>query len=113
MTIAASGTDVDVEVAVDGDGQLRWLGLQRWKDSAKPPGLAPFGGTVDSLHTAPNGVRIAGSGSVGWDWRTPQQSDGTFFRYRITAAGFAATSPARTEPRSRRTQSDHSAPQNC
>jgi hypothetical protein len=88
VTIAAAGADVGVEVAVSDDGQLRTLGLQRWQDSAKPPTLAPFGGSVDSTFTADNGVRIAGRGTVGWDWHTPQQRDGVFFRYQITGARF-------------------------
>lgn len=91
VRISAAGDDVDVEVAVDDDGQIRWLGLQRWKDSAKPPAYASFGGSIDSIHIAPNGVRIAGSGTVGWDWQTAQRSDGEFFRYRITAADFPTT----------------------
>ena len=96
VTINAAGDDIDVEVAVDDDGRLRSLGLQRWNDSAKPPGYAPFGGTVDSVHVVSDGVRIAGSGTVGWGWHTPRQSDGVFFRYRITAADVPATPPAET-----------------
>ena len=93
VTINAAGTDVDVEVEVDQDGQIRWLGLQRWNGSAKPPAYGSFGGSVDAIHTAGNGVRIAGDGTVGWDWHTPEQSDGVFFRYRITAADFVAGPP--------------------
>lgn len=96
VTINAAGDDIDIEVAVDDDGHLRSLGLQRWNDSAKPPGYAPFGGTVDSAHVTEDGVRIAGSGAVGWEWQTPRQSDGVFFRYRITAANFPDTSPEST-----------------
>ncbi len=90
LTVNAAGEDVDVEIAVDENGQLRSLGLQRWNGSAKPPAYGPFGGSVDSTHTAPNGVRIAGAGTVGWEWRTARQRDGEFFRYRITAATFGA-----------------------
>lgn len=87
VTLDAAGEDVDVEVGVDDRGRLRWLGLQRWKDSAEPPGFASFGGSVDSFHTTGDGVRIAGSGTVGWEWHTPDEPDGVFFRYRVTAAG--------------------------
>lgn len=90
VMVNAAGDEVEVEVAVDEDGRLRWLVLQRWNGSAKPPTYAPFGGSVDSIHTATNGVRIAGTGTVGWDWRTSRQRDGEFFRYRITAATFGA-----------------------
>lgn len=92
VTVSAAGADVDVEVAVDDDGQIRWLGLQRWNDSAKPPGPAPFGGSVGSVHVAEDGVRIAGDGTVGWAWHTPGESDGEFFRYRIRSAVFGAAS---------------------
>lgn len=88
VTINAGGQPVEVNVAIDGDGQLTWLGLQRWKDSAKPPEFAAFGGTVHSLHPTENGVAIAGSGIVGWEWNTPNQADGQFFRYTITSAHF-------------------------
>lgn len=94
VTLDAAGAAIDVDVAVDADGQIRRLGLQRWNDSARPPADVPFGGSVDSIHTAANGVRIAGTGTVGWDWQTPQQATGVFFRYRITAARFGSGSVA-------------------
>lgn len=83
--------DIRVEVGVDDHGQLQSIGVQRWKDSAKPPVEAPFGGTIHSTFDLPDGVRIAGTGTVGWDWHTPQQADGEFFRYRITAATFGSS----------------------
>lgn len=86
VTIDAAGTDVEVEVTVGADGRLRRLGLQRWNDVGKTPGYAPFGGSVDSILTTPSGVRIAGSGTVGWEWGTPEEANGVFFRYRITSA---------------------------
>lgn len=64
------------------------MSLQRWKDSAKPPAFAPFGGTVDSGFVTGEGIRVAGSGTVGWDWDTPRASGGSFFRYEITRAEF-------------------------
>lgn len=91
VTVDAAGADVDVEVCIDQDGRMRWLGLQRWKDSATPAAYASFGGTVDSFRTADNGVRVAGSGTVGWEWHTPEQADGMFFRYRVTDISFGAT----------------------
>jgi hypothetical protein len=33
-------------------------------------------------------VRIASGGTVGWDWGTPGQVEGEFFRYRITSVEF-------------------------
>jgi hypothetical protein len=89
VTLDAAGEVVDVEVAVDGDGRLRSLGLQRWNGSADPPGFEPFGGTVTDEFVTSGGVRIAGAGSVGWNWGTPQWDDGEFFHYRITKATFS------------------------
>ncbi len=89
VTLSAAGAAVDVDVFVDGDGQIRRLGLDRWNDSVDPPRLEPFGASIDSTFTAPNGVRIAGSGTVGWAFGTAAESDGVFFRYRITAASFS------------------------
>ena len=89
VTLDAAGETVDVEVAVGGDGRLRSLGLQRWNDSADPPGSEPFGGTVTDEFVTSAGVRIAGAGSVGWDWGTPRWDDGEFFHYRITKATFS------------------------
>lgn len=94
VTVNAAGQPVDVEVAVNGDGQLVWLRLQRWKDFAKPPTFAGFGGSVNGLYTAVNGVEIAGVGVVGWDWDTPQQADGEFFRYTITSGQFLEPDPS-------------------
>jgi hypothetical protein len=48
--------------------------------------LAPFGGAVSDEFITPVGVRIAGTGVVGWNWRTADQPDGEFFRYTITSA---------------------------
>lgn len=94
VTVTAAGDAVDVEVTVDETGRLCCLGLQRWNSSAKPPEKEPFGGSVGLIHTAPNGVRIAGSGAVGWGWRTSHERDDEFFRYRITTAAFGPPLPA-------------------
>ncbi len=102
VTLDGPDGATEVEVAVDDEGRLIGLGLQRWKGSAKPPGPSPFGGTVDSTFTTTEGIAIAGSGTVGWDWRTATEAAGVFFRYEIIAADFAAA-PSRTphprEPR--------------
>lgn len=90
VTLDAAGTPLDVHVCVDDDGRIRRLWLQRWKDSAKPPCFAPFGGAVESVHTTADGVRIAATGTVGWDVGTADHADGEFFRYRITNATFGS-----------------------
>ena len=89
VTLVAAGADVDVEVLVDGDGRIRRLGLNRWNGSSSPPRFEPFGASIDSTFTAENGVRLAGTGTVGWDFGTDREADGVFFRYRITAATFS------------------------
>lgn len=94
VTLDGPGGRTDVEVTVDDDGRLSSLGLQRWKDSAKPPTLAPFGGTVESLFAGSDGVAIAGTGTVGWDWGTPGEAGGSFFRYEITEADFGSSAVA-------------------
>jgi hypothetical protein len=89
VTLDAAGSDIDVEVVVDGDGRIRRAGLDRWNGSVDPPRLEPFGASVDSTFTASNGVGIAGSGTAGWGFGTADEADGVFFRYRITAATFS------------------------
>ena len=89
VTLDAAGETVDVEVAVDPDGRVVSLGLQRWKDSADPPGFEPFGGRVEDEFVTSEGVHIVGAGAVGWGWATPQWAAGEFFRYRITGATFS------------------------
>ena len=90
VTLDGPGGPTDIEVTVDDDGSLCSLGLQRWKDSAKPPALAPFGGAVESRFTSSGGVAIAGTGTVGWDWGEPGEARGSFFRYEITRAEFGS-----------------------
>ncbi len=96
VSLDAGGTSVDVEVDVDDGGALRSLELQRWSDAVTPGGYKSFGGSVDSTLAAENGVGVAGSGDVGWDWATPQRAEGVFFRYRLTSVDFsdAPASPA-------------------
>lgn len=82
----------EVEVTVDGRGRLTELRLDRWRDSTTPPGPAPFGGSVGSSRDV-EGVWLAASGVVGWDWRTPAEDDGRFFEYELTSARFLAGAP--------------------
>lgn len=80
---------IEVDVAVQDDGTIAELRLQRWNSSAKPPGPEPFGGAVTATFEA-GGIRIAGAGTVGWKFGTPDQDDGIFFDYTITGARFGA-----------------------
>lgn len=102
VTLVADGVDVDVEVLVDGDGKLRRLGLDRWNGSADPPRLEPFGASIDSMFTTSNDVRIAGSGRVGWNFGTDEETEGVFFRYRITSATFGPDAAEGTQGAARR-----------
>lgn len=75
---------VHVTVAIDGDGRLASLTLERWKDSAEPPSLEPFGGDMTHEVSTADGVRIAGAGAVGWDHGTAGWDDGRFFEFTVT-----------------------------
>ena len=78
---------VDVTVAIDDDGRLASLTLERWKDSAEPPSLQPFGGDMADQVSTGDGVRIAGAGTVGWDHGTPAWDEGRFFEFEVTGTG--------------------------
>lgn len=96
VTLDTGERDTRVEVGVDRRGRIDSIGVQRWNNSAKSPAEEPFGGSVHSAFEHRDGVRIAGTGTVGWDWNTPQQGNGEFFRYRITAAAFGHETAAAT-----------------
>lgn len=95
VTLNAAGADIDVEVSVDADGQVRRLDLERWNGSVDPPRFEPFGASVGSTFTVSNGVRIAGSGAAGWGHHGDDDADGTSFRYRLTAASFSPRARSR------------------
>lgn len=84
VTLEAAGREVDVQVTVDEDGRLCELLLDRWNDSADPPGLQPFGGEVSAEHETAHGVWVAGAGTVGWGYGTPSSAGGVFFRYAVS-----------------------------
>ena len=80
---------LDVTVTVDVDGRLLSTSMQRWTDQTTPPSEQPFGGQADEEFVAGAGVRIMGSGSIGWGWGTAAWPDGEFFRFRLEAATFS------------------------
>lgn len=86
VTLDGPSGPVDVEVGVGPDGALTSIGLERWNDSAKPPGPAPFGGDVHAGFVTTSNVTIAGAGAAGWDWNDQGEADGVFFRYTIDQA---------------------------
>lgn len=85
VTLATPTGPVAVTVAVTAEGQLTAMALQRWNDTAKPPALQPFGADVTAEATTGDGVRIAGSATVGWGHGTPQWDTGRFFEFTIVA----------------------------
>ncbi len=105
VTLDAAGQPTDVEIAVDADGRLTAVRLQRWNNSDEPPAFKPFGGDVTSEYITDTGVRIAGSGLVGWGYGTSDWDDEQFFRYEITRAkhetGAAHPDPSPPNPTDR------------
>lgn len=88
VTLHAGGTDIDIEVAVDEDGRVRRVSLDRLRVIGESARVAPFGGPIDDEFVTSNGLHIAGRGSVGWDLGTPDEPDGVFFRYEVTSVDF-------------------------
>lgn len=97
VSLNAAGTDVELVIEVDDNGQLRSIHLDRWNSAAKPSALQPFGGDIISDHVTSDGVRIAGSGTIGWNHQTPEWRKGQFFRFVIDNADpvQAGTEPTR------------------
>lgn len=86
VTVPAGDQSLDVTITIDGEGRLIHLTTLRWGDPE--PGVFDmhvFGGSIDA-HSEFSGVTIATQGRVGWWWGTERQSEGEFFRYRITDA---------------------------
>lgn len=85
--VEAGGERVGIDVTVARDGRLVALGLLRWgSPDAEPPAWHRFGGLMTGEYTTPDGVRIAGRGSVGWWYGTNRWADGEFFRFGIRSA---------------------------
>jgi len=83
VTLDAAGTDVQIVVEVDGQGQLQSVHLDRWNSANKSPGLQPFGGDITHEYVTPDGVRIAGGGTIGWKHQTTEWPKGQFFRFDL------------------------------
>ncbi len=83
VTLDAAGTEVKITIDVDQVGQLQAIHLDRWNSGSKPPALQPFGGDIISEHVTRDGVRIAGSGTIGWNHQTPDWPKGQFFRFTL------------------------------
>jgi hypothetical protein len=83
VTVNAAGTDVEVVIAVADDGRLQSIHLDRWDNTQKPPAAQPFGGEIIAEHVGSGGVRVAGSGTIGWRHQTPDWPKGQFFRFDL------------------------------
>lgn len=78
----------DVELHVGPRGRLLDVLLQRWGNpNGAPYGRYPFGVTFTE-EAAFDGITIPAVLSAGWWWDTERQSEGEFFRARISAATF-------------------------
>lgn len=77
-----------VQLHVGPQGQLLGVLVQRWGNpNGAPYGRYPFGVTVEEEDTFA-GITIPSVFRAGWWWGTDRQSEGEFFRARITAAAF-------------------------
>lgn len=83
VTLEAAGEAIDVVIGVDRAGELQTVQLQRWNGAVDPPRLRSFGGDMTGELEAAGGVGVAGSGTVGWDYGTPDWAAGAFFRFRL------------------------------
>lgn len=83
VNLDAAGESTDVRIGVDRSGQLQTVQLQRWNGSTKPPGLRSFGGNLTAELETATGVPVAGEGTVGWDYGTPEWTTGAFFRFEL------------------------------
>lgn len=81
---------VDVELHIGPEGQLRSVLLQRWGNAGGAAfGYCPFGVSVEAERTFA-GITIPSTVRAGWWWGTDRQDEGEFFRARITDATFPA-----------------------
>lgn len=83
VTLDIAGEPIDVEITVDSDGCLRAIHLERWSNEVDPPRFEPFGADVSEDFCTDVGVRLAGSGRVGWAHGTPEWPSREFFRFTI------------------------------
>jgi hypothetical protein len=96
------GEDADTALATWGDGdqqervelhlgpagELREVLMQRWGNPSDSPfARYPFGVTVTSERTDA-GVTVPADFRAGWWWGTERQSEGEFFRARLTEVTF-------------------------
>ena len=85
VALPTPGGPVEVTVTVADDGRLTAVTLVRWCDSLRPPAERPFGGDLADELVTGDGVRLAGSGAVGWDHGTSGWPEGCFFEFTLTA----------------------------
>jgi uncharacterized protein DUF6544 len=89
VTWRIDGQEESAEFQVDADGRLSGVTMQRWGNpNGAPFGRYPFGVTIEAERTF-TGVTIGSVLRAGWWWGTERQSEGEFFRARITGAQFS------------------------
>ncbi|MFV0460003.1 MAG: DUF6544 family protein [Actinomycetales bacterium] len=90
-TVVTPAGPIRVQVGVDADGRLRSIRTMRWNSASSPPGRQAFGGSIDAEFRSQTGIRVAGSGSIGWGFGTDDWPDGLFFHFQLTSTEYPAS----------------------
>lgn len=88
VTLTVRDQRIPVDVTIDSSGYLREVSMLRWGDpDSEGFRNVPFGGEFDDWQDF-GGITVPVSGHVGWWWNTDRQTEGEFFRFRITEAEY-------------------------
>lgn len=89
VVITLDGEEIPVRLAIDSEGRLKSVWMQRWGDQTEDKSftLIPFGGKLCEERRFGD-FTIPSQASVGWWYGTEKFADGEFFRGTITAAEF-------------------------
>ena len=88
VTWRIDGQDESAELHIGPNGRLLGAVMRRWDNpNGAQFGRYPFGVAIEAEETFA-GVTIGSVLRAGWWWGTDRQSDGEFFRARITGATF-------------------------
>ena len=88
MGFTIDGETEEVTMTIGHDGRLLGVIIDRWgSPDGGPFARYPFGVTIEEEMTV-DGVTVPAVVRAGWWWGTDRQSEGEFFRARITKIGF-------------------------
>ncbi len=88
VTWRIDGQDESAELHIGPNGRLLGAVMQRWGNpNGAPFGRYPFGVAIEAERSF-SGVTIGSVLRAGWWWGADRQSEGEFFRARITGATF-------------------------